>query len=436
MNILAINPWIYDFAAFDFWLKPYGFLSLLTYLKDRGVNVDYIDCLDKKISRDTFGRGKYYHEMIPKPQCVAGVPRYFKRYGMTPREFEELLPEEKIDYILVSSSMTYWYPAVVDAIDIVKKRYPGVPVFLGGTYATLCTDQAQAKTGCDRIFTNDSLPEFFDTIGIEFDPARFSQTLPRYEAFQKTLDYVVLRTSWGCPFRCSFCAIGTLSNEYVRIDPESVVAYIDRYAKAGIKDFVFYDDALLYDQDYITGLLQNIAALGVPIRFHTPNAMHLRYVTAEIARLLKKCNFINPHFGLETLDMKLQKQWGDKVSTGDLTRAVTFLKNAGFGAGEFSVYLLLGYPGQDLSSLRTDVERLTALGAKISLAEFSPVPHTDIFEEFKDPLSDPLLHNNSLFWFSSEKRIEEFWEVKNFVRELNHRWAPSNAASGGGEKGA
>ena len=56
MNILAINPWIIDCAAYDFWLKPYGFLVILTYLKNQGINIDYIDCLDKKISQGTFGQ--------------------------------------------------------------------------------------------------------------------------------------------------------------------------------------------------------------------------------------------------------------------------------------------------------------------------------------------------------------------------------------------
>ena len=67
MNILAINPWIVDFAAYDFWLKPYGFLVILSYLKNKRVNVDYIDCLDKKISQGTFGRGKYFSQIIKKP---------------------------------------------------------------------------------------------------------------------------------------------------------------------------------------------------------------------------------------------------------------------------------------------------------------------------------------------------------------------------------
>jgi len=45
-NILLVNPWIYDFAAYDFWLKPMGLLYLGGLLRANNHNVYYIDCLD------------------------------------------------------------------------------------------------------------------------------------------------------------------------------------------------------------------------------------------------------------------------------------------------------------------------------------------------------------------------------------------------------
>ncbi|MCK4810262.1 MAG: radical SAM protein [Candidatus Omnitrophica bacterium] len=99
MNILAVNPWIYDFAAYDFWLKPYGFLVLLTYLKNKGVNIDYIDCLNKKETRDNFARGKYYSEIIKKPQQLKSIPRYFSRYGIRLNEFREAIKDKKPDLL-------------------------------------------------------------------------------------------------------------------------------------------------------------------------------------------------------------------------------------------------------------------------------------------------------------------------------------------------
>ncbi len=45
-NILLINPWICDFAAYDFWIKPIGLLYIAGLLRQDGYNVELIDCLN------------------------------------------------------------------------------------------------------------------------------------------------------------------------------------------------------------------------------------------------------------------------------------------------------------------------------------------------------------------------------------------------------
>lgn len=422
MNILAVNPWIVDYAAYDFWLKPYGFLAILTYLATKGVNIDYIDCLDKKISRGTFGRGKYYSEIIEKPPLHQSVPRYFKRYGLTPAEFKSSLNGKNPDYLLVTSSMTYWYPAVIEAVKLLKVQFPQVPLILGGTYATLCAEHAKETIPYDFNFGSRDLQKFFKLLGLHFNLKEFYSTLPDYEKFYRHNDYIVLRTSWGCPFNCSFCAIKKLAVCFFRIPAEKIVNFILSYARKGVKDFVLYDDAFLYQPAYAKKLLSQISSLKLNISFHTPNALHLKFLDRTLARLLKQAGFINPHFGLETLNPRLQKLWGDKVNPEDLTRGVKLLKEGGFKAGEFSVYLLLGHPGQNLKELKEDVKFLNSLGARISLAEFSPVPGTKIFKKHAASLREPLLHNNSTFGFFQKEKIKEFWEIKNVVRDLNRNF--------------
>jgi len=419
MNILAINPWIVDYAAYDFWLKPYGFLVILTYLKNKKINVDYIDCLDKKTTKGTFGRGKYHSEIIANPPIFKSIPRYFKRYGISPQEFKKCLKKKKYDYILITSSMTYWYPAIIDLVKILKEKFPGSPIILGGTYATLCYEHAKNTLPCDFIFKNNSLEEFFKLLKLNFNPAELYSTLPFYEDFYGNLDYAVLRTSWGCPFECSFCAIKELFSDSFDVPHDTTMEFLLKYSQKGIKNFVLYDDAFLYKQNYVKKLLREIDKLKLNLCFHTPNALHLKFLDEEIACLLKKTGFINPHFGLETLDPKLQKLWGDKVNRQDLIKGAEYLRQAGFKNGEFSVYLLLGYPGQNLNQLKEETKFLNSLGAKISLAEFSPVPGTKIFENYKETLKDPLMHNNSIFGFFQKEKIKDFWEIKNSVRELN-----------------
>ncbi len=420
MNILAVNPWIYDFAAYDFWLKPYGFLVILTYLKNKepNINIEYIDCLRTE-KKGHYGRGKFFSEIVPKPSFLREVPRYFKRYGISLKEFKEKVKGRKFDFILISSSMTYWYPGVIEAIKILKELYPNVPIILGGIYPTLCFRHAKKNTQADFIFKAEQIGDFFKLLGLEYKPKELFSTLPEYFSFYPQVGYIVLRTSWGCPFSCSYCAIKKLFKGFFRLSLEKILDFIIKYYEKGIRDFVFYDDALLYEASFIKNFLYAIKKYKLSLRFHTPNALHLRFLDEEIASLLKETGFISPHFGLETLQAHLQKEWGDKANLEDLIKAIRIFKKVGFKKGEFSVYLLLGYPGQNLEELRKEVKFLHKQGAKVSLAEFSLVPGTKLYKRYKKDFSEPLFQNNSLFSFLNKERMEEIFEIKNYTRRLN-----------------
>jgi len=418
MNILAVNPWIHDFAAFDFWLKPYGFLCLLTALAKTGHTIQYIDCTDHKRKTDLYGRGKFFCRKIKKPEILSSVPRIFRQYGISEKEFRARLQDIDPDLILITSSMTYWYTGLKATEQILNEKFPYLPLLLGGTYATLMPKHAKKTFPGAEILTGSAFREIFAATGSRLSREKIYNTLPAYDKFYTGLDYAVIRSSWGCPFSCTYCAIKQISPVFFRLDPGLVTAYISAYADKGLKHFVFYDDALLYPRAEAALLFKKIKKLKLSLNFHTPNAMHLRYLDREMAELLKDCGFINPHFGLETMDKDLQKQWGGKVCSENLNTAVKNLRNAGYSKGEFSVYMLLGFPGQDLDRLKTEIDQIHSLGAKISLAEFSPVPGTAIYKKYADLLSDPLQHNNSIFSFFPDK-IKDFYQLKDYVRQLN-----------------
>jgi len=91
-RILLINPWIHDFAAYDFWAKPMGLLTIGAILRQHGLSVSYIDCLDrfhpcapKSDPLARYGRGSYQKTRIPKPTGLEDVPRNFSRYGIKPQ---------------------------------------------------------------------------------------------------------------------------------------------------------------------------------------------------------------------------------------------------------------------------------------------------------------------------------------------------------------
>ena len=151
--LLLINPWIYDFAAYDFFARPLGLLYLAGLLEAQGYAVHFLDCLGAPHARPgPFGTGRYPKEIIPPPPALEGITRRYGRYGISEAAFRERLARVPTPAaILVTSLMTYWYPGVAAAIRLARERFPDVPVILGGIYATLCPEHAQEHSGADRV---------------------------------------------------------------------------------------------------------------------------------------------------------------------------------------------------------------------------------------------------------------------------------------------
>src|SRR5689334_24450517 len=135
MNLLLVNPPIYDFTAFDFWLRPYGLLRVGGRLRANKLTV-----FDHLVSsgRDAFGRGRFEQRPVVKPAPLADVPRRFYRFGRPADDFRRALSEQRFDAVLVQTVMTYWYVGVQEVIETVRKFQPHAKIILGGVYATLC----------------------------------------------------------------------------------------------------------------------------------------------------------------------------------------------------------------------------------------------------------------------------------------------------------
>jgi len=422
-NILLINPWIYDFAAYDFWLAPLGLLSLAAFLREDGYGVQMIDCLrhpvqtcptlrtEKQPRRSPSGHGQFSKESLLRPLPLQSIPRRYNRYGIKEGEFRNSLKEmSRPELILVTSMMTYWYPAVFDTIRILKEEIPGVPVILGGNYVTLCAEHAQ-KAGADRLVIGEGecqLPEILkDYLGndtaFQVDPDDLdSYPYPAYDLYERQ-EQISIMTSRGCPFRCSYCASHRINPRYRRRDPIKVADEIAYWHEGyGVCHFSFYDDALLIDPEGMAiPLLEEIIRRGLNCQFHCPNGLHLREVTPELARLMFRAGFRTIRFGFETADVQRQINTGGKVTNEHLEHAVAYLREAGYEPRDIGIYLLCGLPGQSAVEVHEAIKHVQRCGARPVIAEYSPIPGTALWDASVEaspyPIAEePLFHNNSL----------------------------------------
>ena len=88
MSKLLVNPWIYDFAAHDFGIKPVGLLKIASILRERN-EVFFIDCLSgPRLSKKESGFSKFKKEEIDKPSILKEIKRPYFRYGVSILDFE------------------------------------------------------------------------------------------------------------------------------------------------------------------------------------------------------------------------------------------------------------------------------------------------------------------------------------------------------------
>ncbi len=437
-NILLVNPWIYDFAAYDFWAKPLGLLTLGSILRDHGFQVTYIDCLDRFHPEAPqtdpyarYGRGPYHKTRIQKPGGCEDVDRNFSRYGIREEWFrQDLLAAPIPDIVLVTSLMTYWYPGVQNTIRMIKEIFSDTPVILGGIYATLCYDHAVRCSGADKVVTGSGekdilrLVEGFTGFSADykFDPDDINTyPYPAYD-LQRKISYVPILTSRGCPFSCAYCASHFLNPKRMRRDPGLVMEEIRFWhEKYGVTDFVFYDDALLADAEtQAVPMLEEIIRSGLNVRFHTPNAIHIRGLSKKIAQLMFKANFRTLRLGLETTAFEERNELDRKVTAEEFTRAVSHLKEAGFTKNQMGAYLLMGLPGQSVSSVEASVRTVRQSGITPVLAYYSPIPHTKLWQRAVDSSrydleSDPIFTNNAIL----PCEFETFsWKTISHLKEM------------------
>jgi radical SAM superfamily enzyme YgiQ (UPF0313 family) len=340
---------------------------------------------------------------------------------------EELRAAERPAAILVTSLMTYWYPGVQEVTRIARSIHPETPVLLGGIYARLCSQHALRKSGADEVLsaadTRDSsvLLGALRKLGVDSEPSSRPFPYPSFDLLHG-LDYVCLQTSSGCPFRCHYCASHFLNPELTRRDPHEVLEEILFWqASRGVQDFAFYDDALLVGfESHLRVLIEQAAKMKRPVRFHTPNALHVREITPSVANLLFASGFKTIRLGLETSDMGLHHDLDGKVSAGEFEKAIRNLALAGFDKRDLGAYILAGLPGQSVESVAESVEYLARLGATPYLAEYSPIPHTPLWEKAVscseyDLISEPLFHNNTLLPCWNEKQRRRFEDLKRDV---------------------
>jgi radical SAM superfamily enzyme YgiQ (UPF0313 family) len=294
----------------------------------------------------------------------------------------------------------------------------------------LCTEHARKTCGADRVVSGPGerflIPLVEELIGwsptLRYDLDNLDD-LPRPALdLEHRLVHAPLLASRGCPFQCAYCASHRLQPQMKWRSPSNVLDEILHWRRNyGVRDFAFYDDALLVDAEkHIIPLLEGVISSGIDVRFHTPNALHIREMTQQLANLMFQAGFHTLRLGLETTAFDKRQSIDRKVTEREFERAVGFIKAAGFSAGQVGAYLLAGLPGQEVSGIEASIGLVKRSGVTPVIAHYTPIPHTAMWPKAVaasryDLEADPIFSNNAIFPCQSEAFS---WEVLSRLKRM------------------
>jgi radical SAM superfamily enzyme YgiQ (UPF0313 family) len=387
-RVLLVNPPIYDFSAYDFWLRPYGMLRVAGLMRQT-CKLGFYDFLDSR-QRDAWGRGSYPNRYTPKPAVFRDIPRRFRRYGKPREEFQEYLKQESFDAVLIQTLMTYWYPGVREVIEDARSLQPSAKIILGGVYATLCPSHARSL-GADLVIERCNLDPLWEILSIK--------PVPDVPVWPPTVQkYGIIKLTDGCPFRCSYCASSLFNPEFSIRPTRECLAELEQLIRLGVQNVAFYDDSLLFrPEEGLRPFLEEVIRLKIPLSFHTPNALNARFVTEDLAHLMVKSGFVSFFIGLESGSDSWHQSTGGKITVEEFVAAVQHLRTA--GAHFITTYIIAGHPDSDRQALEQSMEFAHENGTRVLLSEFSPIPGTE--DGLKSTrwadLEEPLSHNKTAF---------------------------------------
>ncbi len=397
-------------------MKPLGLLYLSGMLKEKGHKICLLDTVNRfdsyfeNLESDVFGRGKIKYQKIKKPEILKDIPGKFKRYGLPADIIKRRIKDFEPEVVMLGCSMTYWYPGLIEIKEIIKELGLNCVLLLGGIYASLLPEHA-SNIGFNKIYSRKEkyIKELNFTI-----PAHFRDFSPPDYSHYSNTSYACLCTSLGCPFDCPYCASSSLCSNKTDKEEEQIVEEISYLYKKGIKKFAFYDDALLIPQERFINLCKKILAKKMNVSFFTPNGLHSRFISKDVAKMMFQAGFKEPRVSLETSDENSQRKLYMKTSNSEFREAVESLKAAGYKNKDIFTYLLAGMPGMSFQSVEQSILYVAKIGVKISLAEFSPIPGTKMEEN----LPDPLFTNNTVY-YHYKKKGKEMVRVKKLAKEVN-----------------
>ena len=188
-----------------------------------------------------------------------------------------------------------------------------------------------------------------------------------------------VRTSTGCPHRCSFCVVHYLARgKYVQRSPEEVV---DEIASLDQNHVYFVDDEMFINPRRVARIAELLLERGVRKKYVSWARSDTICDHPELFKLWKRAGLSTLYVGMESMSEETLEDFNKGYAPDVNRRAVEVLSDIGICL-HAAFMTRPEFDAGDFIRLRREVEGIGA--AEVTFTLFSPPPGTPLWEEYKD----------------------------------------------------
>jgi radical SAM superfamily enzyme YgiQ (UPF0313 family) len=307
-------------------------------------------------------------------------------------------------------------------------RKRGIPVVVGGIYATIDPERAQAIA--DHLFIGEAeytWPQFLrewtqgkakavykqeSFINMEDSPA------PDL-SYVKAKDYLYfsVQTSRGCPNNCDFCDVVLIAGRKYRNKPiEKIMIEVKNAHARGAETVFFSDDNFFVNKKFTVELLHELIkwnrTLDCPLSFSTQATVMIG-ADENVLKLMADARFSVIFLGVETL----RKECLEEVNKGQMTRYNPFEVIpliSRYGIVPF-IGLIVGFDHDTPDVFKEIEEFLEATSSPIaSISVLNAPKNTALYERMKN--EGRLIEDFRGFWHLTTNILPKQMTLKDLYR--------------------
>lgn len=332
---------------------PLGLLYVAAFLQEKGHDVSIIDLAGKEANAICLG--------FPKANL----------YGIT--------------------ATTPQYPSALLIKNVIKRKFPRIPVMLGGHHASSMFG-ACADDGFDIVIRGEGESTsvvaasglFFLDLWRPSIKNIDSLPMPAWDLIDiKSYGYsfghgpaASLTTSRGCPWNlCKFCASNIVFPPPVRLhSPARVLREVESLMDYGFTAFQFLDDAFTESASRLEAICELFKPLEIKWRCYSRSGIHKRYLEK-----MHEAGCVEIGFGAESGSQEILDRVCKGTTVEEYAYFVQDCKDVGIVVQAF---MMVGLPGETLETVQQTRDWfMKALPDKFGLNIFLPLPGSPIYTQ-------------------------------------------------------